>query len=125
VIGITLRTIFPDSLPAGLSTVFFLIMGWASAFSVIVVWRRHGPALIWPLFWGGMAYTVGAVLLELHWPVIVPGIIGPHELWHIAVLVGLGLRWRFAFQIAGGAPWKVAAPEWLDAYQGTGYVGRE
>ena len=116
-VGILLRAVFPNSLPHVLGTVYFLAMGWAGAGSATLVWRRYGTALIKPLFWGGVAYTLGAVLLELHWPVLIPGVLGPHELWHIAVLVGLGLHWRFAFQIAarapGGSPERVSsAPHW-------------
>lgn len=118
-VGIALRGVFPNSLPYALGTVYFLLLGWSGAFAAFVVWRRHGYGPIRPLFWGGMAYTVGALLLELDWPVLIPGVIGPHEMWHVAVLVGLGLHWWFAFQIAAGAPWNAISPQWSDAYQGT------
>jgi channel protein (hemolysin III family) len=115
VVGIMLRVVFPESLPHALGTAYFILMGWAGAGSAVLVWRRFGTALIKPLFWGGVAYTLGAILLELNWPVIIPGIVGPHELWHVAVLVGLGLHWRFAFQIAAWAPAETTSPKWSDA----------
>jgi len=114
-VGIMLRVVFPESLPHALGTAYFILMGWAGAGSAVLVWRRFGTTLIKPLFWGGVAYTVGAILLELRWPVILPGVVGPHELWHVAVLVGLGLHWRFAFQIAAWAPAETSSPEWVDA----------
>jgi channel protein (hemolysin III family) len=114
VVGILLRTVFPGSLPHMLGTAYFLLMGWAGAVSAILVWKRFGAAFIKPLFWGGVTYTLGAVLLELNWPVIIPGVIAPHELWHIAVLVGLGLHWRFAFQIAALPPAETAVTAWTE-----------
>jgi hypothetical protein len=42
--------------------------------------------------------------------VLIPGVVGAHELWHVAVLVGLSLHWRFIFRFAGGAP-DVEVPE--------------
>ena len=44
---------------------------------------------------GGIAYSLGAIVLMLHAPSLIPGVIGPHELWHVAVLIGLGLHWLF------------------------------
>ena len=42
-------------------------------------------------------------LLELfHGPTLVTGIMGPHELWHLAVLSGLSMHWRFVYQFAAG-----------------------
>jgi hypothetical protein len=36
--------------------------------------------------------------------ILIPGVIGADEVWHLAVLAGLGLHWRFVFQFAHGAP---------------------
>jgi channel protein (hemolysin III family) len=49
---------------------------------------------------GGLAYSVGAILLGLQWPTIIPGVFGPHEVWHIAVIIGLSLHWRFIARLA-------------------------
>ena len=35
--------------------------------------------------------------MGLGWPVLIPGVVGPHELWHVAVLVALSLHWRFVY----------------------------
>ena len=53
---------------------------------------------------GGVAYTIGVGILGLHWPTIIPGAIGPNELQHVAVLLGLGLHWRFVFRFAADQP---------------------
>lgn len=105
--GVTLRTAFDQVIPPALESVVFLILGWAGAISAIVIGRRYGFALVKPLLWGGVAYSIGVVILESAWPVVIPGVVGPHELWHVAVLIGLGLHWKFVFQFASGAPPRV------------------
>ena len=55
-----------------------------------------------PVFWGGVAYSAGAVLDALQWPILIPGVIQWHEVFHVAVLIGLSLHWSFVFAIADG-----------------------
>ena len=55
-----------------------------------------------PILWGGIAYSIGAVLEFVHWPVLVPGVVQWHEVFHIAVLIGLGFHWAFVYAIADG-----------------------
>ncbi len=100
--GITLRIIFWDSFPDGLGIGIFLLMGWGGAISCRQLWKRYGFRFIAPLLWGGLAYTVGAIILGLDWPTVIPGVIGAHELWHVGVLLGLGWHWKFVFQFANG-----------------------
>lgn len=98
--GMTLFSVFYDSLPSGLGTGVYLVMGWIAGVSGVVVWRRQGTSRLWLLILGGGFYSVGAILLGLEWPTILPGILGPHELWHVAVLTALGLHWKFFFEHA-------------------------
>jgi channel protein (hemolysin III family) len=107
--GITLRTTFSGQLPYGLGNTIFLILGWGGLLSCVLLWRRYGLSFVWPLLGGGVAYTLGVVLLGLKWPTLIPGVIGGHELWHVAVLVGLGLHWKFVWQFAGGPPERPSA----------------
>ncbi len=102
--GITLRSVFPESLPRGTGTAIFLLLGWGGLISCILLWKRYGFSFVKPLLWGGLAYTLGAIALLLNWPILIPGVVGAHELWHLAVLVGLSLHWEFVFQFAGGPP---------------------
>lgn len=102
--GIAVRTVFSVALPHGVGTASFLILGWGGAVSCVVLYRRHGFGFIKPMLWGGVAYTLGVALLSLNWPVLIPGVVGPHELWHIAVIIGLSLHWSFVFQFAAGCP---------------------
>src|SRR5262249_24351285 len=43
---------------------------------------------LWPGTFGGLLYSVGAVLNQLHWPVLWPGVFSAHELWHLFVMAG-------------------------------------
>ncbi|MCG8585741.1 MAG: hemolysin III family protein [Pirellulales bacterium] len=105
--GITLRVIFEESMPKSAGTAIFLVLGWIGAIPCIVLWRRYGYRFVEPLLWGGVAYTVGALLIVFRWPVLIPGVIGYHELWHVAVLIGITLHWKFVFQFAAGFPLEV------------------
>lgn len=102
--GITLRTIYSESLAPGVGTAIFVLLGWGGLISCVLLWRRYGFSFVEPLLWGGVAYTVGAIALILNWPILIPHVVGAHELWHVAVLVGLGLHWKFVFQFAHGTP---------------------
>lgn len=103
VTGITLRMLFFSSLPPGVGTACFVLFGWGGAISAFVLWRRYGWSFVKPLVYGGVAYTLGATILLAEWPVLITGVIGSHELWHLAVLTGLGFHWRFVWGFAGGA----------------------
>ncbi|MDF1798521.1 MAG: hemolysin III family protein [Planctomycetota bacterium] len=98
--GITLFSVFYHELPPGLGIAVYLAMGWIVGSTGLVIWRREGTGRIRDLLLGGLCYTVGAVLLGLGWPTLIPGVVGPHELWHVAVLGALALHWRFFFGVA-------------------------
>ena len=100
--GITLKTIFADQVPLWLGVALYLGLGWLGVFSAIALGRRYGFAFIRPLLWGGLAYSAGAVLLWLRQPTIIPGVIGPHEVWHLSVILGLGFHWAFVYRFASG-----------------------
>src|SRR6185369_16913211 len=73
--GLTLKSVYFDTMPEWLGLLMYLGLGWLGAISAVTLARRYGVRFILPLVWGGLAYTVGAVAEHLQWPVIVPGII--------------------------------------------------
>lgn len=73
----------------------YLALGWLGCLSVIALACRRGIRCTLPLIYGGIAYTVGAVLEYWQWPVVISGIIGPHEVFHLAVICGIGFHCRF------------------------------
>lgn len=102
VAGIGLTAVFLDRSYQSVSLACYIGLGWMGAITGIAVWRLHGFSFVAPLVFGGVAYTLGAVLESLNWPTLVPGVVGPHELWHVAVLLGVGLHWKFIHQFATG-----------------------
>ncbi len=105
VTGITMFSIFYDGLPRGMKTSVYLLMGWIAGGSGALIWRRFGFRAVRPLLAGGISYSVGVALLGFEWPTLLPGVIGPHELWHVAVLTGVALHWHF---FAVHAHWPMA-----------------
>jgi channel protein (hemolysin III family) len=100
--GVTLKTIFFDDLAEWVGLTFYLTMGWFGLGSGIQLGRRYGFNFIKPLLLGGVAYSVGALIEFLRVMVIVPGVIHPHELFHMAVLMGAFWHWLFIWQFAAG-----------------------
>jgi channel protein (hemolysin III family) len=98
--GITLKTIFFSSLAEWVGLSLYLGLGWFGGFSGYLLWRRFGFAFMRPLLVGGVAYSVGAVSEYWAWPVVVPGVVQAHEVFHLAVLVGALIHWRFVWQFA-------------------------
>ena len=105
--GITLFSVFYDSLPYGLGTTIYLLLGWIAGGSGFVLWRRYGTADVKLLLLGGLVYTVAAILLGLGWPVLIPRVIGAHEVWHFNVIVAMSLQWAFVYRNAG---WPLDGP---------------
>lgn len=98
--GVALKAAYADVVAEWVSLPLYLGLGWAGTVSGILLWRQRGFGFIRPLLYGGVAYSVGAVLEFFRWPVAVPGIVHAHEVFHVAVLIGALLHfifiWRFA-----------------------------
>ena len=99
-LGIVLFTTFYDRMPPGLGASVYLILGWIAVGSGLAAWRRIQRRHLALLVTGGLVYSIGAILLILGWPNLVPRVLGPHEFWHFAVLAGMGFHWTFLFQHA-------------------------
>jgi channel protein (hemolysin III family) len=102
VAGVILKSIFFDDVAqwVGLST--YLALGWFGIFGYVLLARRHGLAFVSPVLWGGVAYTIGGIMELLGWPVLIPGTIHSHDVFHIAVIIGALLHWRFIWTISRG-----------------------
>lgn len=111
--GIFTMLISRGLLPSIPGTVTFLVMGWGGAVSCIVLWRRLGFQFVRMLVCGGVVYTLGAIILRSSWPPLIPGFVASHEIWHVAVLIGLSLHWKFVFSFATGTPAQSASQKSL------------
>ena len=102
VLGILWRILFEDYTLGWLGVTMYLAMGWIGVIGSVVLWRRYGFSYVKLLFCGGMAYSVGALLNQFDLLTLIPGVLGPHEVFHILVLLGMGMHWRFIYSIASG-----------------------
>ena len=99
--GITFYFLYFNELPEIVGLTFYVAMGWVGGYSCYALYRRYGWGFIRPAVWGGIAYTLGGAIEFLLQPVLIEGVVGPHEFFHLAVLAGLGFHFRFAFSFAG------------------------
>jgi channel protein (hemolysin III family) len=102
--GLVLKTVFFSTMPEWLGLLMYLGLGWMGVLSALHLARRYGLRFIQPLLWGALAYTAGALIEFLRWPVLLAGIVGPHEIFHLAVLAGISCHWAFILGIAAGEP---------------------
>ena len=94
-LGITFGTIYFDELPTYITHSVFLAFGWLGLVTVLGIWKLKKTISIKYLVYGGLAYTAGAVIDWLNYPELIPGVFGAHELFHIAVLIGVAFHWLF------------------------------
>ncbi|MDF2178589.1 hemolysin III family protein [Aliiglaciecola sp. CAU 1673] len=92
--GVVLKTIYFNALSEWLGLIFYIGLGWMGILSACLIHRMYGCEIIKPLLFGAIAYTLGALLDFLRVPVLIPGVLGPHELFHIAVLAGIAWHWK-------------------------------
>lgn len=80
--------IFWKNNPDWLRMTLYLVMGWLIVIAAAPL-REALPAtaLRW-LLAGGVAYSVGAIILAIDRPHLWPGKFSAHDLWHIFVLAG-------------------------------------
>lgn len=102
--GLIVKTIFFTTIPEWLGLSFYLGLGWMGLLMGFHLWQRYGFAFIRPFVLGGIFYTVGAIIEYYQKLTILPGIIGPHEILHIAVLLGIGFQWWFIVKVLDQVP---------------------
>ena len=95
VVGVLLSILFLRSVPESVCLIFYLGLGWLGAVSGLALWMRYGFAFVVPLLLGALSYTTGALGDFFHYPVIISGIVGPHEVFHVAVIAGISCHWWF------------------------------
>ena len=83
----------------GLATCLYMGMGWGVVVCYFEIAQAVSHRALLPIVVGGVSYSVGAVLNLLHWPVILPGIFGAHEIFHFFVLAGSLAHYRFILKV--------------------------
>lgn len=93
-----LLNLFVFTAPRWLSTGVYLTLGWTSSAGIVQIasTARDGHQL--RLFVYGLGiYTVAAVMFVAEWPVIWPGYVEAHELFHLFVMLGSSLHFRYIY----------------------------
>ena len=85
-------------MPLWLTALIYVTVGWASAGGFFFVVREWGWRRLGLFFAGAAVLTLGAVIFALEWPVLWPGLIEGHELFHVLVLLGIGLHAMFVYR---------------------------
>lgn len=98
--GLVLEVVFFTDIPHWLSLSFYLGLGWMgilTSYHFRRVFQHESIKYIW---WGGVFYSIGGLLEFLQWPVLITGVIGPHEIFHIFVIAGAASHWWFVYRWA-------------------------
>jgi hypothetical protein len=87
-------------MPEWLSLSFYLGLGWVGILTAYLVVGQYGKAEAANIFYGGLSYTVGAVLEFLRWPTLIEGVLEAHDLFHVFVILGAACHWYFIYEHA-------------------------
>ncbi len=101
-VGMVFKLALPiDVLPRWLNVSLYIGVSLIGVASVIQLIRHHGVRLVWLLFVCGGVYIGGAACYLFRGPVVYAGVVGYHELWHLAVVAGATCHWIWVFRITG------------------------
>jgi len=80
--------VFVPKAPRWVDPVLYLLMGWVAVLAIVPLYQKMPLLVFFDLFWGGVWYTVGAVIYAVKKPNFRPGVFGFHELFHVFILGG-------------------------------------
>jgi hypothetical protein len=100
IVGLLLTVILIDQMPEWFILSIFFAMGWSALSSMAKAWMMYGFKNISFAIYGGIAYSLGAMIDFLHIGEIVPGLVGSHEVFHIFVIIGASLHWLLIYRWA-------------------------
>lgn len=86
-LGLAARIIWLNA-PRWVYTPIYVALGWVAVGYMGEFWRTGGPAIVWLVAVGGLAYTLGAVVYALKRPNLSPRWFGFHELFHVGTVIG-------------------------------------
>jgi channel protein (hemolysin III family) len=97
--GLTLTSIFFDSMPESMLLSFFISMGWMSLFTVWFI-RKINPFTVKLIFTGGLFYTLGAIVDFIRWPNPIEGVVHAHEIFHLLITIASLIHFYAIFKIS-------------------------
>lgn len=87
IVGIVLTAIRLN-IPAWVSSLIYIIMGWMAAFAISPLSKSLSVIPMSCLVIGGIFYTIGGIMYALKWPCRNNINFGCHEIFHIFILLG-------------------------------------
>lgn len=90
ILGIILKLYFMN-IPRIIGTLLYLLMGWM----VLLDWSSFSSlpkGCLMFVFWGGISYSVGAVIYAMKWPTITENW-SFHEIFHVFIMIGTLLHY--------------------------------
>jgi hemolysin III len=91
-VGLLMR-IFWLGAPRWLYVPIYVALGWVAVWFMPQFWRSGGPAIVWLVMAGGLAYTVGAVVYGFKRPNPSPRWFGFHEIFHSLTVAGFATHY--------------------------------
>lgn len=85
--GVLTRLLWMDA-PRWLYVPIYLALGWVAVGYLGQFAATGGPAVVWLVAGGGLAYTLGAVVYGTRFPDPSPRWFGFHEIFHVLTVVG-------------------------------------
>ena len=86
-VGLLMR-VFWLGAPRWLYTPIYVALGWVAVAFLPQFYKTGGPAVVWLVIAGGLAYTIGAVVYGTKWPNPSPRWFGFHEVFHSLTVAG-------------------------------------
>jgi hemolysin III len=86
-----------DDPPPLFDTLLYVAMGWLAITEVGNLFARAVPGTLSLLVLGGLAYSIGGLILARRWLDFWPSRFGHHEIWHLCVIAGSVFIYGFLF----------------------------
>ena len=88
-VGIFVKIVI-RAVPKWITAIIFIVQGWLALFLIPIVLDANSPFEFQVLFFGGITYTVGAMVYVIKWPNPWPRVFGYHEIFHAFTVVAAG-----------------------------------
>lgn len=87
ILGLTANMLWIGA-PRWLYVPIYVALGCVCVLYLADFWRTGGPAIVWLVLGGGLAYVLGAVVYGTRWPDPSPRWFGFHEIFHALTVLG-------------------------------------
>lgn len=96
-VGMALAWFFFDDVAESTWLKMYLAQGWFGLFSAIMIFRSYGYRQIILPVCGGVVFTIGGVIEANEGIVLISNWFGAHEVFHLAVLLGMWCFWKYVY----------------------------